>query len=105
MYSPTIEPLLDEIAHGITAGNAENLSVARRPASITEELPAFMTRAEGVCYEKKRKKAYMGLVCLDHKPSYSTEVAVRPYPTAYTVPKFEWFMSEKELPKSTFDHA
>lgn len=52
-----------------------------------------MTRFEVEAMLKKEKeKASTSSVSLDLKPSYSTEVAAKPYPTEYRVSEFQKYV-------------
>lgn len=49
--------------------------------------------------KKKKEEASASSTSLDLKPSYSTEVAAKPYPTEYKVPKFQTFVGRKDNTK------
>lgn len=60
--------------------NADDLSIARRPASVIEELTIFMTKVElEVMLKKGKEKASASSTSLNLTPPYP-EVAAKPYP-------------------------
>lgn len=44
--APTVKPVLDEPAQGVTPVNGDNLSVTRQLSNVIEETYTFMTWAE-----------------------------------------------------------
>lgn len=75
---PAAKPVIDEPVQGVRPANTNNLSVARRPASLAKEPTVYPTRAEVEAMFKK-------------ETYHSAEVAAKPYPTGYRVPKFYKF--------------
>lgn len=54
-----------------------------------EGADAFIRRVRG---HAKKEKASKITTCLDLKPPYSVEIAVKPYPSGYSISKFQKFM-------------
>lgn len=70
---PTIvESILDEPAQGITLANVDNLSAARRPASLSEGPTVFLTQCGDRGHVQVRNgKTHATSTSLDLKPHYS----------------------------------
>lgn len=67
--------------------------MARCPASLAKESTVFLTHAEvEAMFKKEKEKASVTSAYL---PPYSAEVAAKPYPTGYRVPKFYKFDGRK----------
>lgn len=91
MLTPSvIEPVTDEPMEGVTPVNVDNLSTTRQPAGMAEEPTIFMS-----CFvldtmlQKEKERASVSFFSLDLKATLPFEVAAKPYPSKYKVPKFQ----------------
>lgn len=97
VHAPTptllsVEPILDERIQGVTLVNTDNLSAARRPTNLAEELTVFMTRVEvETVLRREKEKASSTTAYLNLKPSSPAEIVAKPYRLGYSVPKFQKF--------------
>lgn len=79
-------PITNESIQGATPINANDHSVARRPASVVEEPINFMGCSEvEAILRKEKEKASVPSDYLDLKPLYSVEVATKSYRVGHVV--------------------
>lgn len=74
-----------------TPAKVNNLFAVRWPSSVAEELTIFMTRLEVEAILRQKEKASTSSVCVDFKPPFSIEVAIKPYPShSCQIPEVWW---------------
>lgn len=75
---PVVEQIVNESVQGNMPANDENLSAARRPASLSEEPAVFLTKIEIQAIIKQgRERASTASASLDLKPHYPNKVAAK----------------------------
>lgn len=83
--------MVDYLVFGVTPTNADNpFAASRLPIKPIEEPIVFITRYEVEAMLKgEKEKASILSICLDLKPTYTVEVAVKLYPFEYITPQFQ----------------